>query len=435
MDNVLIIGGGLMGMSTAWKLAEREVKVTLVEQGNEVISKSSSIGTARIARSLGPKKDVFSYAHNTTIKEVSKLIEFLNDKESTSDHSIDDIYTTLAVNYLFHKDDYLKVKKLRFKKQKNDFRRASTNSSFRKFGMSIPKDTIMVRERRQYSGSMNPSELINKLRLGIEKKNGIIKYEKKVIALRKKANNFEVEILDIKTQKTETLIFQKVVVAAGAYSVEILKEFAPYFNKLITPKRIAISLLKIKDKCYETLTDEEKIALQNGFPMFSQIGKEYFALITESGQNTSPIIKAGGHQKTRNIHNLNKIWEQSVSPKERKWIRKKFLKHLKMLEIHLTKNDIEEVDSYNCVYSLTRNNFPIVSPIFNKYGSLDSNIVVVGGMSGIGAKGCLCYGSFAADQIQRDNKKQNKMYRKMERTFGNPAVNLNTKRRRPGRLF
>ncbi|NER19112.1 NAD(P)/FAD-dependent oxidoreductase [Spongiivirga citrea] len=435
MENVLVIGGGLMGASAAWKLAERGAKVTLIEQQEPNYSKGSSYGSARITRSLGAKKDVFSYVHNQTIKEVSNLIDFLNAEEKTQVHTMGDVYTTSPVTYLHPKEDYLKVNKYRFKKQKNDYSRASQNSSFRKFGMTIPKNTFLVREKREYSGSLNPTVLIDKLRQGVTKKGGVIKYQHQVVGLKKNDDVFEVDILNLKTKNNQKLKISKVVVAAGAYTTEILKDFAPYLNRILTPKKIALSFLRIKDECYQELNEASKQALQNGFPFFSQIGKEYFAIISESKNGASPIIKAGGHQKRRNIHDLDKIWEEAPTKQEKKWIKKQFKNHLKMLEIHLSNKDIEEVESYNCVYSETRTQIPIVTPIFNKYRSLDREIVIIGGMSGIGAKGCLSYGLLATDLLLGKDEKPTNMYRKMTRTFSNPSVSLYAKRKKSGRLF
>jgi hypothetical protein len=106
-----------------------------------------------------------------------------------------------------------------------------------------------------------------------------------------------------------------------------------------------------------------------------------------------------------------------------------------MLEVCLSKKDIEEVKTQYCVYSETRSKKPLVTPIFNKSGSLDRNIIVIGGMSGIGAKGCLCYGSLAADLILGKEGKPSKVYRKLVNEFSNPSVNLYTRRPRRGRLF
>ncbi|MDB4293460.1 FAD-binding oxidoreductase [Maribacter sp.] len=435
MENVVVIGGGLMGASVAWKIADRGAKVTMIEQQGENYFKGSSFGTARISRSLGPKKNVFSYVHNQTIKEVAKLIDFLNTDDPKQEHRITDIYSTSPVSYLYHKDQYATIDTFRYNKQKKDFRSASKSTAFRKFGMTIPENMIMVREMREHSGTLNPMELLKKLRGGIAKKGGKIKYEHRVVSLIKNDGFFEIGLLNTKTKKTQKLKTKKVVVAAGPYTVDILKEFAPYFNRIITPKRVAISFLKITDERYAQLTETEKKALHDGLPLFSQIGKEYFAMISKLEKGTSPIIKAGGHQRRRNIHDLDKIWTAEPRKKDIKWIKKHFRKHLEMLEIHLSKKDIEEVNSYYCVYSETRTKTPLVTSIFNRYGKLDLDIAVIGGMSGIGAKGCLSYGALGADLMLGKADQPNKMYRKMLKTFGNPAVNLYSKRRKRGRLF
>ncbi len=435
MENILVIGGGLMGSSVAWKLADRGAKVTLFEQQGENYFKGSSFGTARISRSLGPKKDVFSHLHNKTVKEVAKLVDFLNEENTEQIHSMEDIYTNYPVTYLYHKKQRAAIDKLRFKKQKKFFNSASSHSAFRKFGMTLPDDTIVVRETKQYSGTLNPTELLQKLRTGIEKKNGTLKYGHQVVGLVKKDDFFEVSILNTNTNKIRKLKATKVIVAAGAYTVNILKAFAPYLNKIITPKRVPISFLKIADERYAQLTKIEKKTLYDSFPFFSRIGKEYFAMISKPAEDGSPIIKVGGHQIRRNIHDLERVWDEEPLKKELKWMKKQFRKHLKMLEIHLSKKEIETVTSYNCVYSETRKKTPIVTPIFNKHGILENGLYVVGGMSGIGAKGCLGYGVLASDLALGKENKPSKMYRKLIKTLANPAVNLHTKRIKPGRLF
>ena len=436
MEDILVIGGGLMGSSVAWKLSNRGVKVTLIEkQGNNYLN-GSSFGTVRISRSLGSKKDVYSYAHNTTVKEVKKLIDFLNSNSEKQEHSIEDIYTTTPVSYLFHKDQYETIKKFKFKKQRKDFSIASQNSSFRKFKITIPNNTILVQEKRKFSGMLNPSELIQKLKLGLEKNKGQIIYGQEVKKITKIKDIFQVEVLNTKTKKIKTFKTKKIIVAAGAYTPSLLKEFAPYLNRIITPKKVNLSLLKIKDDCYNQLTVSEKEAINNAFPYFSQIGKQYFALKYKSKEGKSPIIKTGGHKILRNIHDLDKVWDEKPVRKDIKWARKKFKKHLEMLEIYISKKDIEEVKNYNCVYAESKNKTPLVTPIFDKYGSLDSNIIIITGMSGIGAKGCLCYGSLGADLILgKEEGKPNKMYKRLEKKFGNPSVNLYTKRIKPRRLF
>jgi len=118
--------------------------------------------------------------------------------------------------------------------------------------------------------------LIKKLRLGIDKKGGEIRYNHKVTSLTKKEDYFELEVLNTKTNSVKTLQAKKVVVTAGPYTVSVLKKFAPYFNRIITPKRVLLSYFKIADKRYHQLSDLEIKNILAEQPMFSQIGKEYF---------------------------------------------------------------------------------------------------------------------------------------------------------------
>jgi len=203
MENIVIIGGGLMGSSVMWKLAEQGERVLLLEQQTKSYNTGSSYGAARISRSLGPKKDIFSFVHNQTVKEVKKLIKFLNKKKSGKKHSMEDIYSTSPISYIYKKDQYAAINKLRYKKQRYDYKRGTGNSAFRKFKVTLKPDEVLVREYRKYSGTINPTALIAKLRLGIAAKGGKIQYSTKVTSLIKKDGVFEIATFNTKTNKTK----------------------------------------------------------------------------------------------------------------------------------------------------------------------------------------------------------------------------------------
>jgi len=435
MEDILVIGGGLMGSSVTWKLAEQGEKVLLLEQQGKTYDYGSSFGAARISRSLGPKKDVFSFVHNLTIKEAKQLIAFLNEDTLGDTHKMEEIYSTSPVSYLYSKDQYNAIKKLNYKKQRKNFRRGSGDSAFRKFGVTLNDNQVLVREYKKYSGTINPQALIQKLRLGIEKKSGRINYQHKVLNLEKKEGYFEAEVLNLKSNKSIIIKTKKVIVAAGPYTVTVLKDFAPYFNRVIIPKRVLLGYFKISDKRYKKLSDKEIKSILAAQPMFSQLGKEYFSMIEKMEEEGSPIFKAGFHQVRRNIIDLDKVWTLPARKKEIKKIKKQFRKYFEMLEIFLDKKDIELVYAYNCVYSVTRSKVPLVTNIFNEYGSLDKDIVVIGGMSGIGAKGCLGYAVLGANLILGKPEESSKVYRKAVKAFGNPSVRLYTRKVRRGRLF
>ncbi|SDH52863.1 FAD-dependent oxidoreductase [Winogradskyella thalassocola] len=60
IEDIVVIGGGLMGSSTAWELSKYQQNVLLLEQQDSIYTFGSSFGEARISRSLGPKEDVLA---------------------------------------------------------------------------------------------------------------------------------------------------------------------------------------------------------------------------------------------------------------------------------------------------------------------------------------------------------------------------------------
>lgn len=430
-----MIGGGLMGCSVAWQLSNYGEKVLLIEQQSEKYNSGSSYGEARISRNLGRKKDIFSFVNNRTIEEVKKLIRFLNGLEKTKKHTIKDIYDTSPVSYLFDKKLHEEtIKALTYKKQKSKYRKASGDDAFRKFGVTISDQQLLIREYKKHSGTLNPAALIKKLKRGIQEKGSSFKYNHQVIKLRKRNGIYEIKVLNTKNNKTKTIKTKKVIVAAGPYNTLLLEKIAPYFKKLITPKRVLLSFFKIKKQRFSRLSNAEKKSLLNAHPMFDQNGKMFFSMVEKIHKKGNPIFKVGGHQMRRNIIDLDKIWRQPIIKKEQKWAKKKFRKYLEMLEIYIDKKDIECVNSYNCVYSVSRTKTPFVTNILAANKTIDKNIVVIGGMSGIGAKGSLAYGTMAADLLL-GIEESSKIYQKTKKELGNPILRLQTKKIKSNRLF
>jgi len=60
VHDTIIIGGGLMGSSTAWHLSDQGNSVLLLEKQDSVYTQGSSFGEARIARSSNRGNDTAS---------------------------------------------------------------------------------------------------------------------------------------------------------------------------------------------------------------------------------------------------------------------------------------------------------------------------------------------------------------------------------------
>jgi glycine/D-amino acid oxidase-like deaminating enzyme len=78
VHETVIIGGGLMGSSAAWQLSKSGERILLLEQQDRLYSYGSSLGKARIARSLGAKGDIWGALHDETVEEVKQLIQYLS---------------------------------------------------------------------------------------------------------------------------------------------------------------------------------------------------------------------------------------------------------------------------------------------------------------------------------------------------------------------
>ena len=156
IEDIVIIGGGLMGSATAWELSKYGQNVLLLEQQDSIYTFGSSFGEARISRSLGPKNNIFSYLQQTSVSETKHLIDFLNKDETEAIHKMEDIYATAPVTYIYYKSQLKEVHEL-LSEQTDKYEYASNAvEALERFGMIIPDTAMVIREFKQFSGTLNP---------------------------------------------------------------------------------------------------------------------------------------------------------------------------------------------------------------------------------------------------------------------------------------
>lgn len=394
----VIIGGGLMGSSAAWQIAKEGEKILLIEKQDNTYQEGSSQGKSRIARSLGPENDIWSHMHNTTVQEAKDLINFLNEHD-TETHSIEDIYSTTPMNYIRHINQTERINAALIN-QKDSFQFAQNPIQARQlFDMEIADTTIVLREYKEHTGTINPYSLIQKTHKAIEILNNQIWYNSKVSSLKQVDNTYE--IIVTRHGKSEIIIADRIISAAGPYNGMLLEELAPYMKALINPQRVFLAFFKIKDDIYHSLSKQDKQKIKNGYPAInSSAGTRegnFFTMIEEYDKDNNPMIKIGGHFQRSDISNLDEVWKKSISQSEINWSQKNTLTHLHQLNINIKSSDLEFVQGYSCVYSLTKNEIPIISHLINENGEKINSAIVMGGLSGVGGKGSLGYGKLAAD--------------------------------------
>ena len=384
----------------------------MIEQQDSIYTFGSSFGEARISRSLGPNEDIFSFLQQTSVSETKNLIDFLNDGELEELHSMEDIYTTSPVTYIYSKSQLNEVEEL-LNGQTVKYEYASNSEEAKeKFGMKISDSMMVIREFKQYSGTLNPKVLIKKLHKGIRKSGNRINYNQKVTSLKKEDGIYKIKITDSKTG-TNKIVFA----AAGPYNGTLVKDIAPYFGSLISPKRLFLSFLKIDSDKYDMLTIVQKKKLKESYPVAYLNSEIFYSMIEEFDEKDRPLLKVGGHFLRTDIEDLDKVWSMDLTTQEIKWSKENTADYLVKLDLPIKFSDLEYVRGYSCVYSLTASEIPYVSHALKNETDIDSSFVLIGGMSGVGAKGSLAYGLIAADLIL-SKRNESFMYQKSKSALG-----------------
>ena len=392
-----------MGSSTAWHLSEQGKSVLLLEKQDSIYTQGSSLGEARIARSSNRGNDIWSYLHNKSVEETQKLINYLQEEVSPQAYKMEDLYTTSPVTYVGRTPIYEKLYASLIR-QKVDYKMAVTpEEGASMFDVSLPDSVLIQREYNKHSGTLNPHQLISYLHRAVVKKGNTIRYNTKVISLRfnEKSDLYEIEAEDEKTGNVRLLLAKNVVSAAGPYTGKLLKDVAPYFDTLINPQRVFLAFLKIKKEAYQSLKDAEKEKIKSFYPVINSSkgtrDGSFFSMIEYYDKDSIPVIKIGGHFQRTAINNLDEVWAKDLSTSEIDWSLTNTSDYFKLLNLPIGKDNIEYINGYSCVYSLTETEVPFVTPVMNKDHSPNERCIVLGGMSGVGAKGAMTYGLIAAN--------------------------------------
>ena len=175
-DEIVVMGGGLMGSATAWQLSKQGYQVRLIEKQDSIYTQGSSFGEARIARSNNRGNDIWSYLHNRSVREVQDLVDFLDENEPEAKHVMEDIYTTSPVTYVGRTRIHDRLlASLERQAVKYDMATSPLEGK-EMYNVELPDSVLMQREYNLHSGMINPQALIQKLHQAIRNKGGRVEY-------------------------------------------------------------------------------------------------------------------------------------------------------------------------------------------------------------------------------------------------------------------
>ncbi len=397
--DTIVIGGGLMGSSAAWHLSNAGERLLMIEKQADIYSQGSSFGQARITRSLGPKDDIFSWLHNRSVTESMKLAAYLEGHYKNENQVMDNIYTTSPVTYLYYRSQNETVDALINGQADTIQISRSADEASNKFGLVVPDDAIVIREYKKNSGTLNPAVLISKLHYAVKANGSSILLNHQVITINRTNQHFEITLKNNENGAVHTYTAKKIVSAAGPYTGELLKPFSPAIDKLITPKQVYLSFFSIKKEIWHRLAPEQQTRLTDFYPMIDMNPDFVFSMIEKRDADGVPVIKTGGHMRRYPIDNLDQVWGKEPPGDEIEWAHQTTSRYLEMLNMPITYDDLLLTNSYSCVYSMTESEIPIVTEVPGIDNNTIPGLVVMGGMSGIGAKGSLAYGLIAANLL------------------------------------
>jgi len=210
-------------------------------------------------------------------------------------------------------------------------------------------------------------------------------------------------VKDLKTNSSHIIKSKKVVSAVGPYTGTLLKDLAPYFVDLINPQRVFLAFFKIDDETYNGWDQSQKEKLAESYPVInSSKGTRdgtFFSMIEKWDEKGHPLIKIGGHFQRSKIDKLDEVWQINLTSDEIDWSRKSTLGYFNLLKLPLDSTDLVYMHGYSCVYSLTSTEVPYVTQAMMGENEKDPDFVVLGGMSGVGAKGAMTYGLIGANLL------------------------------------
>ncbi len=392
-----------MGSATSWHLAQAGMPVLLLEKQDSVYTTGSSFGDTRIAQKHSLKDDDAAYMHTRALKETAGLVAYLNERYDVArPYIMEHIYTTAIVTNLHpieRKDTVIPA----LERQAVDFKLAdSPATADALFKMDIPEDLLVLREYGLYTGTLNPMSLINHLHLALQGMGSEVRYRNKVTDVRKEDGLFRIEVEDGRTGALEVLFARNVVSAVGPYTGALLASFNPGIAGLIEPQRVAEAFIKLNDETFSRLPVPDQVRYAMGFPLVHALApdeQDQFQATVEYFQDDgNPLLRVGSQQRSV-VSNLDLVWQLNLSSAEQEEALANIFDYTKLLGMDVAATDFEYVDGRSSVYSMTKNAVPYVSQVPDESGAAIDGLVMLAGMSGVGAKDAMVYGLMAANLV------------------------------------
>uniref|UniRef100_A0A0N4ZWG4 Sarcosine oxidasee (formaldehyde-forming) n=1 Tax=Parastrongyloides trichosuri TaxID=131310 RepID=A0A0N4ZWG4_PARTI len=349
--DVIVIGAGIMGFSSAYQAAKRGKKVLLIEQFSLFHNNGSSHGASRIIRLCHTDKIYVNMAK----RSFELWDEMMND-----DDNREELYTSCGLLWLGDKNGTTErvkwLKKINAEYEIMEGKEINARYPHLKYdedgwyGVLDKKGGVIYADK-----CLKVSERL------IKKFNGKIKDKTKIVEI------IPGDIVKIITDNGEMFETKKLIITVGAW----LNKLLPEIQLQSTPLLVSVNYWKIK-KEYENIF-EKYFSPKNNSPTIiaTKDNEEVFMI---PGVDFKNMIKFG-------VHNGD-VFDIDSSHIDRKipaWMAKESGKHISKHLPFIESSKPEKIIS--CVYQMTKD----INFILDRH-PMYSNIAIGSGFSGTGFK-------------------------------------------------
>ncbi|KAG8375352.1 hypothetical protein BUALT_Bualt10G0091200 [Buddleja alternifolia] len=365
--DVIVIGAGVMGSSTAYQTAKRGLKTILLEQFDFLHHRGSSHGESRTLRATYPE-DYYSHM-------VSLSTRLWQQAEAEIGYKVYFKTTQFDMGPSHNKALLAVVNSCR--KNSIPVRVLSSDEVDEEFSgkFKIPEDWIGVVTHD--GGVIKPTKAVSMFQ-ALALRNGAVLRDNTTVVNIKKNEDTPDEIV-VYTNGDEQFRSRKCVITAGAWTNKLIKNVRG-LDLPIQPLETTVHYWKINEG------HECNFTIESGFPTFASYGEPY--IYGTPSLEFPGLIKIPMHEG-RACDPEDRTWAAPAALVDvlREWIKGRF-------------GDLVDCDkpvmTQSCMYSMTPDEDFVIDFLGGEFGE---DAVVCGGFSGHGFKMAPVVGRIAAELV------------------------------------